>query len=331
MALGITLAAAGNSVLSAIQAAVFGARVARVEIEKAPIFVVGHWRTGTTFLHELLALDDRHTYPTTYQCFSPNHFLLTDRLFPLLLRWLVPRTRPMDDLPLGLARPQEDEFAVCIMGVASPYLAIAFPNKPLQFVEYLDLESSSPAAQARWKRAFVCFLRRVALRDRRRLVLKSPLHTSRMKAILELFPAARFVHLVREPRALFGSTIKLWRTLYRLHGLRSVREDALAEQVFRAFERIYERFAEQRDKLDPSHFCELRFEELVHEPIRCVERIYRQLDLGGFDEVRPRLEDFIAGLGDYEASRYAIPPETRSELARRWGWYAKRYGYSVEA
>ena len=47
--------------------------------------IIGHWRSGTTMLHELLILDPRHTFPNTYQCFEPLHFLWTE--------WFVPRTR----------------------------------------------------------------------------------------------------------------------------------------------------------------------------------------------------------------------------------------------
>ena len=55
----------------------------------APVFVIGHWRAGTTLLHELLVRDPRHTYPNTYDCFGPNHFLL--RLGGLNRLMVVPR------------------------------------------------------------------------------------------------------------------------------------------------------------------------------------------------------------------------------------------------
>lgn len=68
-----------NTILRFVQYSMWRSRIHSVEIRAYPIFIVGHWRSGTTFLHELMALDERHTYPTTYECFSPNHFLLTQK------------------------------------------------------------------------------------------------------------------------------------------------------------------------------------------------------------------------------------------------------------
>ena len=55
-----------HSILGAIQKLVYGRRIRRTTL-RPPIFILGHWRTGTTLLHELLSLDPRHGYPTSYQ------------------------------------------------------------------------------------------------------------------------------------------------------------------------------------------------------------------------------------------------------------------------
>ena len=99
----------------------------------------------------------------------------------------------------GWDRPQEDEFALCNMGVPSPYLTISFPNRPPQCDEYLDLAGLSPRRRERWKRGLMWFLKCVTLRQPKRIVLKSPQHTCRVKTLLEMFPRARFVHIVRNP------------------------------------------------------------------------------------------------------------------------------------
>ena len=69
-----------NSLLRLVQESIYGRRAEATRLERDPVFIVGHWRSGTTMLHEMLVLDPRHSYPTTYQCFAPNHFLLTEGL-----------------------------------------------------------------------------------------------------------------------------------------------------------------------------------------------------------------------------------------------------------
>jgi hypothetical protein len=316
-----------HTLLRYLQEALYGRRIARTPICQAPLFIIGHWRTGTTFLHELLILDERHSYPNSYECFEPNHFLLTEWLFTRRLRFLMPAHRPMDNMAAGWDRPQEDEFALCMMGQPSPYLTIAFPNRGPQYAEYFDLEGLSPRALASWKRSFMTFLRRLTFKDPRRLVLKSPPHTARIKVLLELFPDARFVHIVRDPFGVFPSTVNLWKSLYRAHGLQQPTFAGLDEHVLTTFNRLYRKLEEGRALVPSSHFFELRYEDLVRDPVNQMRALYEHLDLGGFEDYVPRLTKYLAGISDYETNRYEISPELRAEIAHRWGDVIRRYGY----
>jgi hypothetical protein len=327
----VTVVSFCHTIMRHVQAALYGRRIARMPIREAPLFIIGHWRTGTTLLHELLILDERHTYPNTYECLEPNHFLLTERFFTRWLGFLMPTRRPMDNMPAGWIRPQEDEFALCMMGQPSPYLTIAFPNHPPQYPEYLDLHGLSSRAVARWKRAFYGFLQRLTYKDPRRLILKSPPHTCRISVLLELFPDARFVHIVRDPYVVFPSTVHLWKSLYLMHGLQKPNFIGLEEYVFDSFNRLYDRLEEGRRLVQPSRFFELRYEDLVRDPIGQVRALYTRLELGGFDRVLPRLQAFVALLAGYETNRYELSPALEAEITRRWGKVMGQYGYTLRS
>jgi omega-hydroxy-beta-dihydromenaquinone-9 sulfotransferase len=322
-----TLVTFCHTVLRYVQEGLYGRRVVRTPIREAPLFIIGHWRTGTTMLHEMLILDDRHTYPNTYQCFEPNHFLLTERFFKRWMPFLMPSHRPMDNMAAGWDRPQEDEFALCMMGQPSPYLAIAFPNHGPQYPEYLDLHGLSPRALASWKRSFVRFLKHLNYKDPRRLILKSPPHTARIRVLLELFPDARFVHIVRDPYVVFPSTVNLWKSLYRTHALQRPTFAGLEEYVFTTFNRLYESLEQDRGLVRPSRFYELRYEDLVQDPLGKMQALYKQLELGGFEEVLPRLREYVAQTAGYERNRYELTPEVRAEIERRWDRVIRQYGY----
>ena len=122
----------------------------------------------------------------------------------------------MDNMAAGFDRPQEDEFALCMLGEPSPYLTIAFPNRGPQYGDYLDLEGLSPRALASWKRTLYQFLQKITFRNPKRLILKSPPHTARLKVLRNLFPEAIFIHIVRDPFVVFPSTVNLWKSLYRV-------------------------------------------------------------------------------------------------------------------
>ena len=72
VAMVITGLSVVNTVLALVQSIVFGRKIARTEIREPPIFVIGHWRCGTTLLHRLLVRDERFAFPTTYDCFAPR-------------------------------------------------------------------------------------------------------------------------------------------------------------------------------------------------------------------------------------------------------------------
>src|SRR6516164_5407450 len=90
IAVVITFVSACHTVLRLIQEALYGSRVRHTPVRESPLFILGHWRTGTTLLHELLILDERHSFPTTYECLVPNHFLLTEAFFRRCVRFLLP-------------------------------------------------------------------------------------------------------------------------------------------------------------------------------------------------------------------------------------------------
>lgn len=330
LACTITFATIINSLLRPVQELFYRRFVERTQIKDAPIFIIGHWRSGTTLLHELLVLDARYTFPTTYECLAPNHFLISAWLLTKV-KFLLPRRRPMDNMTAGWDKPQEEEFALCNMGLPSPYLTMLFPNDPPQCPGSMSLEGLSADELGRWKAGLVWFLKRVTFRSPKRIILKSPPHTARIKVLLELFPDARFVHIVRDPHALFGSTVKLWKTLYKFQSLQEPRYEGLDEFVFAGFEEMYESFERDRGLVDPSRFCEVRYEDLVRNPTEQMRAVYERLGLGEFELVLPKLEAYFKDKQGYRQDAYQIPDPLRDEIDRRWGPHMRRHGYCQTA
>jgi hypothetical protein len=330
IAVVVTFVSLLHTLLRWLQSGLLGSRPERTPIRHAPLFIVGHWRTGTTLLHELLILDDRHTYPNTYQCLVPNHFLLSERWLKRLVWFLMPSRRPMDNMAAGWDRPQEDEFALCMLGQPSPYLTIAFPNRSPQDQEALDLERLSKPALRDWKEALVRFLSQLTWRDPRRLILKSPTHSCRIGVLLELFPDARFVHIVRDPYVVFPSTVNLWMALYETHGMQTPTFAGLEEHVFETFTHLYRKLEEGKRLVRPNRFHEVRYEDLIRDPEGEMRTLYEKLELDGFEELLPKLREYLTSNAGYQTNRYPqLSPELRQEITRRWGEVIHRYGYDA--
>jgi hypothetical protein len=326
----ITCISTLHTLMRFFEEAFFRHRVARTPITKPPLFILGHWRSGTTLLHELLILDPRHSFPTTYQCLEPNHFILTEWLFSRLFFWLLPGRRPMDNMAAGWGRPQEEEFALCMLGQPSPYLTIAFPNHPPADQEYLDFEGVSRKARRKWKATLLAFLRKITFMNPKRLVLKSPTHTGRVRVLLEMFPDAQFIHIVRNPYVVWASTVSLWKSLYRKQGMQTPTFAGLEEHVFATFVRMYKKFEADRHLIDPSRFHEVKYEDLVRDPMTEMRTLYDRLRLGKFELAEPRLREYLDRTKTYETNKYNLTPENEAEIEHRWGEMIHRYGYESQ-
>lgn len=299
----------------------------RDTVVEPPLFVIGHWRTGTTLLHELLIRDERFGFPDMQDCFNPHHALLTNHFFKRYCRWMLPDKRPMDNMHFGWERPQEDEFALALLGLPSTYTDFAFPGRAPMSPGALDLSGLSPQELAHWKRVFLHFLKEVTVRTGKQLVLKSPPHTARVRVLLDVFPKAKFVHIVRDPRVVFPSTMNLWKTLARKHCLHRAEWPNLEEKVLREFRIIYGRLEEARPLVPRGQFHELRYEDLVKNPVGELRKVYDSLQLDGFDAARPRVEEYLRQNAGYETNKYELTAAQRATVESHWGDVIRRYGY----
>ncbi|MEI7929267.1 MAG: sulfotransferase [Verrucomicrobiales bacterium] len=277
----ITAAAGFNSLAARVCEGAYSRKLRSPPVTPPPLFIIGHWRSGTTLLHELFMHDKRFCCPNYYQCYSPSHFLLTERVLTPALSWIIPAKRPMDDMAVSLDKPQEDEFALMNLGAPSPYRRMAFPLEAPRRPEALDVSLLPPRELARWQAAVRRFLTALAVRDDRRPVLKSPPHTARMGVLRAMYPGAKFLHIVRDPYVVFPSTVRLWQSMNATQGLQVDPGDDLEEYVFAAFDEMYAAFERDRALVGP--------EEMPSGWQRAHRRPFPP---GGFQDFRTR-SDFI--------------------------------------
>lgn len=322
-----------NSAAGAIQRVLLNRKISETNIKEPPIFVIGHWRSGTTLMHELLALDDRFAYPSTLDSFTANHFLVSRYLIGPLLWLILPRKRPMDDMAIRVDSPQEDDFALCGYGVATPYRRVAFPNRKSQDHLQLNLSNAEPQQRLELQTALEYYLKSLTIRyGGRRLVLKSPPHTGRVKQFAQWFPQARFVHLSRHPNKLVPSTMRLWETLDAIQGFQVPKYDQiwLRNYVFECKDLMYQAYFAQRDSLPSNQLAEIRFEDLVASPVKVMAQVYDQLELDGFERQIPKIEEYFRSRKKHRMRTGGVDPEFADDIDHHWREYIEAFGYVSE-
>jgi hypothetical protein len=276
--------------LQRLQNSLFGDALNAIEIRR-PIFILGHWRSGTTLLHELMALDSQLLSPTTFQCFNPQRFLLSSS---------PPHAeaeRPTGDVVVTVSSPQEEEFALLCAGAVSPYEAFLFPGALRDLDKLCDPDGFDPADAKAWEDAVMGFLRAVlhAGGKDKRLLLKSPSNSFRVPRLRRLFPDAVFINLTREPEAVCASTVRLWETMWNRYAIgHPLNRAAIEEQVSSIQESLQTKLQKSARDVPANRFAMITYEELVADPAGTIARLYQTLELGDCSRLSPRYAEYLA-------------------------------------
>ncbi len=308
--------------------------VAGQEIRR-PIFIIGLPRTGTTILFNLLALDPDTRAPLSWEverpCPPPQEAsYATD-----------PRIRLMEKQLAGLSKLAPTlsaihEFAAelpqeCVAMTGHEFMSVQFHIlfNVSRYQKWLDEQSLVPALQ--FHRRFLQHLQSdYALK---RWVLKTPGHLAVIEDLLEVYPDARVIHTHRDPLNVMPSIASL---SYALRGISSDVLDPhfVGRQQADLWSRHLQRAVKARESLKArdDQFLDVHFEDVVKDPIGVVERIYTHFEIPFHDEVRERMNAFVAAnpRGKHGAHHYSLEDFglDRENERHRFAEYCERFRIS---
>lgn len=262
----------------------------RTEVRR-PVFSVGHARSGTTFLHRMMAKDPQFSYVLLYEMFFPS--LLEKRLLRLILKLDATVGGPLrkridaaeersfgqmrDIHDTGFFEPEEDDFLLTL-SLCSGYWMTLFP-----YVGQLDFYYVDQWSQRKRERMMAfykeCLRRQLVLNGGGTHLSKNPTFCGRVEALIETFPDARFIVPVRNPYETIPSLLKMLQTMWTLRDSDqdlvndSLRE--IAEQSFHSYRHPLDVLAAHPD----TRSCVVDYRDLVADPATTLRRVYDSLDL----------------------------------------------------
>ena len=265
----------------------------RVEV-RAPVFMVGHARSGTTLTHRLLSADEgRFSSLLLYEMYFPS--LIQKKLIRWVARydaehwrgllagqvaaweeWRYGRFRNMH--AMGLTVPEEDDISL-YWSMASGFWITKMP-----YMGDLDFYSMNDWSE-RKRRRYNDFYREVI---RRQLYLngpekthlaKNPMYSGRVESLIEAFPDCRIIVNVRNPYETIPSLMSLMRASWKQLGWDEARQRHtlrfLANQSFHTYLHPIEAI----DAHPEIRASIVDYRELTSDPAATIERVYRDLDL----------------------------------------------------
>ncbi|WP_405619768.1 sulfotransferase family protein [Streptomyces sp. NBC_00076] len=292
--------------------------IAREPVEK-PVFVVGLPRTATTLTHGVLSLSDEHRCPRLWELLAPGlapsprerqKAITSARRMLDGTYLLTPRFREIH--PMTAEGPEECTFLL-------PHALV--PLSQAQLPEYHARQ---------FERDFVPDYRHLKEclqvlqygRPRRRWILKSPMHTGNLDALLTVFPDATLVWTHRDPVtavASFCSLVECGMALSR----RRVDPHALGATWLDLLSRSVRRGLAARADAPPGAVVDVPYSWLGSDPAAGAPKLYEAVGARWTDADAARLPEVATHLRGsrphrYDLGRYGL---TRDEVEAAFADY----------
>ncbi len=307
----------------------YGRKVREFQLKEPPIFILGHWRSGTTFLHNVLCKDPKAAYVTTYQSVFPQA-IGSQFFLKAFMKAVMPENRPSDNMKLSVDFPQEDEFALSNCTPYSYYNFMYFPQNYQNYYQKYVRFKVGAKIRKDWREAYLKLIKKALINTHgERLVLKNPVNTGRIKILLEMFPKAKFVFIYRNPILVYLSAKKFFTQLLPTLQMQTFEEEKISELILDVFEKLLCDYLNDRNQIPVNQLCELRFEDFEKEPLHEVKRIYKSLNLNNLEEALPFLEPYLQITRSYKKNRHTITQNELRRVLNRWNFAMKQWNYDV--
>lgn len=308
-------------------------RFKKEEISTPPVFIIGHWRSGTTHLHNLLSCDPNMGFVTTYQGVFPDTlFIKTGRfIFKSFTRLLIPRRRKGDNVTLDPDNPQEEEFALGDKTAACYYYFWMFPRDTLYFYEkFIRFRGIKSKTLEAWKNDYRLMIAK-ALKNTggKTFLSKNPSNTGRIKVLLEMFPDAKFIYIHRNPVEVYLSTRNFFEKMMPPLQLQTISKAEIDENILTVYKNILSDYESQKGLIPSGNLTEVRFSDLEKNPVEMAGQIYDQLKLPGFKEARQEFVNYTNQMKGYKKNEHTIQQLKLGVILKEWDFAMKSYNYSV--
>lgn len=308
-----------------LQTLIFRRRINRTIISEKPIFILGHYRSGTTFLHKVLASDARFGFISNYDIVCPNSSLLFGKWLQAVLQFMIRifkiKTSFFNDTILDLNAPAEEERFLINKGSSfTDYWRFVFPRCWKEWEPRKKF--SNDDYRQRWKKEYQHLLKLITFKSKGKpLVLKSPPNTARIPILLEMFPNAKFIYVSRNPYHIFYSMRNLWNKAIQRFWLQKINDAQIEEIIFDEYESLLSQYQKNKVLIPERNLIEISYEELEAKPILMLKKIYEGLDLPDFESCRNKMTRQLKKENCYKKFRYEYKKETFEKIEERWSKY----------
>lgn len=316
-----------SSLLSIIEDRKYGKQIKDLRLPDDPIFIIGHWRTGSTFLHQLLNLDERLAAPSVFQISVPDNFLISRKYYKPIMTRMLDAVRPMDQVKLGFDEPQEDEYALVKMGINSPLEKLIFPINNEFFLSGVSSLIPDEPHLTIWINFFQLFFKKLTFQTGKKIVFKNPFHSLRIDLLKEIFPKAYFIYIYRNPYVVIPSTQRMWSIVGKQNCLRKYQAEPSIAEVTATYKTFTESIKRSLGELPEKRYNEIQFEKFEQDPLQTINSLYKHMGMNISRDLEQTINNFLHANKDYKKNRYALSAEEVNLIGKELSDDLEKTGY----
>ena len=303
--------------LRMVEVLLFERRIRKHALKEDPIFIIGHWRSGTSHFQNILHQDPTFSTLSLYRMLFSDHFIWTESwLLPFLNRLLITLgiRYSFQRSKLDLTLSGELDTALCSIGSTQAYTwAHLFPKSYKTWMENRLFSATQDPDLSDYD----YLIRKLSWQSKnKRIVVKSPGDTARIRALLTYYPKASFICLSRDSYEVYHSTVYLWNAIQRENSLQRISSQEIAELVLWTYPLLMNQYEQMKSLIPKGQLFDVSFEELREKPAEVLQLAYQDLNLGEFHP-----EDFAAFLhqnAQHQKAEYHQDPKVRAVLIENW-------------
>jgi hypothetical protein len=304
-------------------------QIRSVQIDKDPLFIIGHWRSGTTYLHNVLSHNDAFGYCTTFHATLPHVFLQSEHLLKPLLSASIPTKRPMDNAAMGPDLPQEEEYAIANIIPDGYYNGWCFPYNMNRYMNHVFIDRLPESYQREWMDTYLFFVKKLTkYYQGKQLVLKNPAHTARLSVLKKLFPDAKFIHIHRNPYEVYYSMEKFIRiVLPRYCVQRPPSEEQIKHFILTTYKQLYQSYLKQKSVLSSHDLLEIGYESFINDPLKSIQEICESFNIHNGNNTQEIMKRYVDKQQDFKRSTYVMDDQLKEDIFDSWKFAFDEFGY----
>ncbi len=304
-------------------------------ITKDPVFILGFYRSGTSYLHQLMIQDDRFGYHSNFQMVLPEIMLSTEKILCPVFEFIC-RTFNIKDsvhrVPLSFRFPGEEDVAMTTsMSPRGAQWGYFFPEKMNDHFKKNVLFENIPASETEiWKQEFFFLLKKISLAGRgKQLVLKSPPNTARIKLLLSLFPKAKFVFIHRDPYEVYVSNQRFWKVTQDTFALGRTKSVDVNSIILDTYAGMMKHYLLEKELIPEGHLVEIPYQDLIQDPLETMRKIYRTIHPGDFGYCENKMRSFVEGQKNFVRLQHEIPVAEKKIITGKLEPFIRHWNYPL--